>query len=104
MMLGLGFGEFIWLPFTIEPSTSGHPLSLLFDDQLLISLPLGGIMGCVTMIATLYWGCVGVTLGLLSYRNWKVKLPDATRVYLPWVSLWTLAHMGYFFRWANSFG
>ena len=105
MSIGLCLGEFIWLPFSIDVSTSGsiHPLTFIFNDQNLISLPLSGIMGCISVVATLYWGCTSVVLGLLSYRGWKIKLPDATRVYLPWVSLWTLAHIAYFWNWANSF-
>ena len=99
MMIGLGLGELIWSPFTIQSAPRGatHPLQLIFGEQVLMSLPLSGIMGCLCVIGTLYWGCTAVVLGLLSFKRWGIPLPDATRVYLPWTSLWTLAHLGFFF-------
>lgn len=95
MLLGLTLGELIWAPFVVErsPSHSTHPLQFVFSEQILAQLPLVGIMGCAAIVATVYWGCTAVTLGLLSYRRWGIALPHATRVYLPWMSIWTLTHI-----------
>jgi hypothetical protein len=99
MLIGLGLGELIWFPFSIQlaPPNSTHPLQFVFGEQALMTLSLTGIMGCFSVIGTLYWGCTAVILGLLSFKRWGIQLADATRVYLPWTSLWTLAHLGFFF-------
>lgn len=96
MLIGLTLGELIWVPFSVKPSSaeSTHPLQFVFSGQMLAEMPLVGIMGCAAIVGTLYWGCTAVTLGLLSYRRWGIALHNATRVYLPWMSIWTLAHMG----------
>ena len=95
MLVGLTLGELIWVPFAVEasPIHSKHPLQFVFSEQVLAQLPLVGIMGCAAIVGTVYWGCTAVTLGLLSYRRWGIALNDATRVYLPWMTIWTLAHI-----------
>ena len=104
MLLGLSLGELIWLPFSIQAAPAGamHPMSFVFIDQSLAQLPMVGIMGCVAVIGTVYWGCTAVTLGLLSYKRWGIALHHATRVYLPWTSLWTLAHLVVFYLQATE--
>jgi hypothetical protein len=104
MLLGLSLGELIWLPFSLQPTPSGslHPISFLFGDLALAQLPLVGIMGCVAVVGTIYWGCTAVTLGLLSFKRWGIALNHATRVYLPWMSIWTLAHLVVFYLQAQE--
>ena len=104
MLIGLSLGELIWVPFEVIASSPGatHPLEFVFSGQVLAQLPLTGVMGCAAIVGTLYWGCTAVILGLLSFRRWGIALHHATRVYLPWTSLWTLAHMGWFWWEASA--
>jgi len=104
MLVGLSLGELIWAFFAIEASPPGanHPLVFVFGEQKLAQLPVEGVMGCAAIVGTMYWGCTAVVIGLLTYRRWKISLTDATRVFLPWTSFWTLAHIGAIYWAATS--
>jgi hypothetical protein len=104
MIIGLGLGELMWIPFSVEPAPRGatHPLSFTFMDNSLAQLPVMGVMGCVAVVGTIYWGCSAVAQGLIAFKRWGIPLNKATQIFLPWTSLWTLAHVGYFFYFARS--